>query len=153
MEHRVPREGHYKPIEQYGVIGDLHTIALVGMDGSIDFMCFPRFDSPTIFARLLDYRKGGSFRLAPVMADARHKQLYLPDSNVLLTRFLSEDGMAEVSDFMPITELGHAHDLVRRAKCNRGNMSFRMSCEPRFDYGRAGHRVEKKKHEVLFISR
>jgi GH15 family glucan-1,4-alpha-glucosidase len=144
---------NYKPIENYGLIGDLNTVALVGMDGSIDFMCFPQFDSPTIFAALLDHRKGGRFLLAPDIEKANHKQLYLPDSNVLLTRFLSEFGMAEVSDFMPITGLGHACDLVRRAKCIRGDIDFRMVCDPRFDYGRARHRVEKKKHEVLFISR
>lgn len=143
---------NYKPIENYGLIGDLNTTALVGMDGSIDFMCFPQFDSPSIFAALLDHKKGGRFVLAPQIDNARHKQLYLPDSNVLLSRFLSEDGMAEVSDFMAITDLGHAHDLVRRAKCIRGEIPFQMICEPRFDYGRAGHRVQKKKHEVLFIS-
>ncbi|HWX21312.1 MAG TPA: glycoside hydrolase family 15 protein [Candidatus Binatia bacterium] len=144
---------HYKPISSYGVIGDLHTVALVGRDGSIDFMCFPQFDSPSIFAALLDYKRGGSFQLAPLMKNARHKQLYLPDSNILLTRFLSESGMGEISDFMPICELGHAHDLVRRAKTIRGELPYRMVCAPRFDYGRAGHRIEKKKHEVLFISR
>jgi GH15 family glucan-1,4-alpha-glucosidase len=144
---------NYKPIEDYGLVGDLNTAALVGMDGSIDFMCFPQFDSPTIFAALLDSKKGGRFVLAPEMSHARNKQLYLPDSNVLLTRFLSDGGMAEVSDFMPITELGHAHNLVRRAKSVRGDIPFRMMCDPRFDYGRAQHRVEKKKHEVLFISR
>ncbi len=153
----MPRDAqgdlHYKPIENYGIIGDLDTVALVGTDGSIDFMCFPQFDSPTIFASLLDYRKGGSFRLAPLMNDAREKQIYVPDSNILLTRFLSDAGMAEVSDFMPITELGHAHDLVRRAKCIRGDLRFRMVCDPRFDYGRAEHRVQKKPREVLFISR
>jgi GH15 family glucan-1,4-alpha-glucosidase len=122
------------------------------MDGAIDFMCFPQFDSPTIFAALLDRRKGGSFRLAPVLEDARQKQLYVPDSNVLLSRFLSEEGVAEVSDFMPIEEMGHAHDLVRRAKTVRGKIKYRMVCDPRFDYGRVGHRVQKKKHEVLFIS-
>lgn len=145
--------GHYKPIADYGIIGDLETVALVGMDGSIDFMSFPRFDSPTIFAALLDYKRGGSFRLAPLMEDAGRKQLYMPDSNVLLTRFLSESGMAEVSDFMPITGLGHAHNLVRRAKSIRGDIPFRMVCDPRFDYGRAEHRVEKRKNEVLFISK
>lgn len=143
---------NYKPIESYGLIGDLNTTALIGTDGSIDFMCFPQFDSPTIFAALLDHRKGGRFLLAPEIDGARQKQLYLPDSNVLLTRFLSENGMAEVSDFMPITSLGHAHDLVRRAKCIRGDLPFCMICEPRFDYGRAEHRVQKKKNEVLFIS-
>src|SRR5579864_3054793 len=98
----------YKPIENYGLIGDLNTTALVGMDGSIDFMCFPQFDSPTIFAALLDFKKGGRFLLAPEIKDAKQKQLYMPDSNVLLTRFLSQEGMAEVSDFMPIADLGHA---------------------------------------------
>src|SRR6266481_8103607 len=142
----------YKPIENYGVIGDLHTVALVGMDGSIDFMCFPEFDSPTIFAALLDYKKGGSFKLAPVMDGASQKQLYLTESNILLSRFLSSDGVAEISDFMPITGMGHAHNVVRRAKTIRGDIRFRMICDPRFDYGRAKHRVQKKKHEVIFIS-
>jgi len=144
---------NYKPIENYGLIGDLSTTALVGMDGSIDFMCFPQFDSPTIFAALLDHRNGGKFLLAPELKKATQKQLYLPDSNVLLTRFLAEDGMAEVSDFMPITALGHAHALIRRAKSIRGNLRFRMICEPRFDYGRAAHRMRKIGHELLFISR
>src|SRR5262245_46367972 len=108
--HSAHRGGSpYQPIENYGVIGDLNTVALVGMDGSIDFMCFPDFDSPTIFAALLDYRKGGSFKLAPVLDHTRFRQLYLPESNILLSRFLSSDGVAEISDFMPITELGHAH--------------------------------------------
>src|SRR5689334_1677507 len=143
----------YKPVDDYGVIGDLHTIALVGVDGSIDFMCFPRFDSPTIFAALLDDRRGGRFQLAPVLKQSRQRQLYMPDSNILLTRFLSEAGVGEMSDFMPIMELGHAQNLVRRAKTIRGDMKWRMVCEPRFDYGRAGHRVEKKKNEILFHSR
>src|SRR6267378_726350 len=102
---------HYQPIENYGVIGNLNTVALVGLDGSIDFMCFPNFDSPTIFAALLDYRKGGSFKLAPTLDHARRKQLYMPDSNILLTRFLSSGGIAEVSDFMPISDQGDSHDL------------------------------------------
>ncbi len=153
MSRAKGSSGHYKPIADYGVIGDLHTVALVGMDGSIDFMCFPRFDSPAIFAALLDYRKGGKFQLAPQMNGGSRKQLYMPDSNVLLTRFISEAGMAEVSDFMAIGKLGQAHNLVRRAKCIRGEIPFRMVCEPRFDYGRAEHRIEKKKGEVHFISR
>jgi GH15 family glucan-1,4-alpha-glucosidase len=149
---RAGSSAKYQPIENYGLIGDLDTVALVGVDGSIDFMCFPQFDSPTIFAALLDAHRGGCFQLAPVMTQPTRKQLYLPDSNVLLTRFLAAEGMAEVSDFMPITGLGHAHDLVRRAKTIRGNLRFRMHCQPRFDYGRAHHRVERKKNEVLFIS-
>jgi GH15 family glucan-1,4-alpha-glucosidase len=143
---------NYKPIESYGLIGDLNTTALVGMDGSIDFMCFPRIDSPTIFAALLDHKKGGRFLLAPQLKRPTHKQLYLPDSNILLSRFLAEEGMAEVSDFMPIAGLGHQHALVRRAKCIRGEIPFLMICEPRFDYGRASHKIHRKKNEILFLS-
>ncbi|HVV74229.1 MAG TPA: trehalase-like domain-containing protein, partial [Verrucomicrobiae bacterium] len=147
------RSSRFKPIENYGVIGDLHTVALVGMDASIDFMCFPEFDSPTIFAALLDPERGGSFQLFPLLKQAHHKQLYLPDSNILLTRFQAEDGMVEVSDFMPIGPLGHSHDLVRRIKCIRGDVPVRMLCDPRFDYGRAEHRVQHRKNEILFVSR
>jgi GH15 family glucan-1,4-alpha-glucosidase len=141
----------YQPIENYGIVGDLHTVALVGMDGSIDFMCFPRFDSPSIFAALLDDRRGGRFELAPIKKEAKQKQLYLPDSNILLSRFLFEDGVAEISDFMPIDVSRHAHDLVRRAKTVRGNITYRMACSPRFNYGRTAHRVEPKDGEILFV--
>src|SRR5262245_64840768 len=113
---------NYQGIENYGVIGDLNTVALVGINGSIDFMCFPEFDSPSIFAAMLDSETGGRFELAPIGHEWRNKQLYLPDSNILLTRFLANYAVAEVSDFMPITELGHAHDLVRRAKTVRGEV-------------------------------
>src|SRR5690606_23222929 len=100
-----------------------------------------------------DRDRGGSFRIAPVFENAQHKQLYLPDTNVLLTRFLSHEGVAEVSDFMPIEELGHSHDLVRRAKTVRGSVKFRMCFDPRFDYGRAGRRIEKKgRNEVVYVS-
>ena len=144
----------YQPIENYGVIGDLHTVALVGMNGSIDFMSFPHSDSPTVFAALLDEKKGGRFQIAPMFATSNHKQLYLPDTNVLLTRFLSAEGVAEVSDLMPLEEdgHGHAHNLVRRVKTVRGEITFRMICEPRFDYGRATHRVTQTYDGVVFVS-
>jgi GH15 family glucan-1,4-alpha-glucosidase len=142
----------YQPIENYAIIGDLHTVALVGMDGSIDFLCAPRFDSPSVFAALLDDETGGRFRITPHLTDERRKQVYLPDTNVLLTRFLADQGVAEISDFMPIVELGHPHALVRRVKTVRGAVSYRMVCAPRFDYARASHRVEGKEREALFIS-
>ncbi|CAN5230352.1 glycoside hydrolase family 15 protein [soil metagenome] len=132
----------YQPIEDHGIIGDLYTVALVAMDGCIDFLCFPFFDSPSIFASLLDDERGGRFELAPKLDNAKHRQSYLPDTNVLITRFLSSDGVAEVSDFMPVEEMGFAHNLVRRAKCIRGELDFRMVCDPRFNYGRSEHRVE-----------
>lgn len=143
----------YQPIENHGVIGDLHTAALVGMDGVIDFMCFPRFDSPTIFASLLDDKKGGYFELTPVFDEVRRKQLYLPDSCILLTRFFANEGMAEISDFMPVKREETLHELVRRAKTVRGEVHYRMVCAPRFDYGRATHMVERKGEcEVVFQS-
>jgi GH15 family glucan-1,4-alpha-glucosidase len=140
-----------QPIEDHGIIGDLNTVALVGRDGSIDFMCFPQFDSPSIFAALLDPALGGHFKLAPELAGPHQKQLYLPDSNVLLTRFLFEEGVGEISDFMALDSGARA--LVRRAKTVRGEISFQMVCAPRFDYGRVLHRVERRsEREVLFIS-
>lgn len=143
----------YQPIENYGVIGDLQTVALVGMDGSIDFMAFPHFDSPTIFAALLDHQQGGRFQIAPIFdAEARHKQLYLPDTNVLLSRFLSDEGVAEISDFMPVHQTEHAPIIVRRVKTIRGEVRFRLVCAPRFDYARASHSVEYQDGQVLFVS-
>lgn len=138
-------------IEDYGIIGDLHTVALVGLDGSIDFMCFPRFDSPTIFGALLD-PEGGHFRLAPDLPQMEHKQLYVPDSAVLLTRFLGTQGVAEVSDFMPIQKSGHAHDLARRAKTIRGDIPFRMELAPRFNYGRSTHHIERQSDGFVVVS-
>ncbi len=148
------QQDRYAPIEDYGIIGDLHTVALVGKNGSIDFLCLPSFDSPSVFAALLDADRGGRFQIAPQLDDAVHKQLYLPDTNVLLTRFLSDSGVAEVSDFMPVEDAGVAHNLVRRAKTVRGEMRFAMRCDPRFDYARATHTVERRSDtEILFVGR
>jgi GH15 family glucan-1,4-alpha-glucosidase len=143
---------NYQLIENYGLIGDLHTVALVGMDGSIDFMSFPDFDSPTIFAALLDHQKGGRFQVAPLIDDPSRKQLYLPDTAVLITRFLSRDGVAEVSDFMPVDEPEGHQTVIRRAKTVRGEIRFRMICQPRFDYARAAHRTEMRANQALFTS-
>lgn len=142
----------YHPIEKYGIIGDLHTVALVGEHGSIDFMAFPHFDSPTIFARLLDADKGGHFQIAPERDDGRHKQIYLSDTNVLLTRFLFKNGVAELSDLMPVETENPTHELVRRVKSVRGEIPFRMVCKPAFDYARATHHVEQSGNEVIFRS-
>lgn len=140
------------PIENHGIVGDLHTVALVAIDGTIDFMCFPRFDSPTIFASLLYPEDGGFFRLAPTYSRMQTKQQYMPDSMVLLTRFECSEGMAELSDFMPIKEFGHAHDFVRRVKSIRGDVPIRMEFRPRFDYGRTSHRIEFGEHQCVFVS-
>jgi GH15 family glucan-1,4-alpha-glucosidase len=143
----------YQPIENYGIIGDLNTVALVGLNASIDFMCFPDFDSPSIFAALLDANKGGYFKIAPAFNDMKTKQLYLPDTNVLLTRFLSEEGVGEITDFMPVEELYDGKELIRRVTTIRGEVKYKMQCRPRFDYGRSPHTVELiSEREVIFTS-
>lgn len=142
---------NYQPIENYGVIGDLATAALVSLDGSIDFMCFPHFDSPTIFAALLDSKNGGSFQIAPTASEFKNRQRYFPDTNILLTRFLGESGIAEISDFMAMQQLGRNHNLIRRVKVVRGEIKFRLVCAPKFDYGRASHTTEKKPCEIIFV--
>lgn len=143
---------NYLPIENYGVIGDLTTVALVSMEGSIDFMCFPRFDSPTIFATMLDREKGGCFKLGPVSGDFKHRQRYLPDTNILLTRFLGAEGISEISDFMPMQHLGNRQGVVRRVKVVRGEMRVRMECAPKFDYARDGHTIHKKESGLVIFS-
>jgi GH15 family glucan-1,4-alpha-glucosidase len=136
----------YQPIENYGIIGDLHTVALVGMDGSIDWLCFPHFDSPSVFAAILDHGKGGRFKIAPVDGGVRHKQFYWPDTNVLVTRFLSPDSVGEITDYMTVTGSGgerghHPHQLFRSVRAIRGTIAFRLECRPAFDYGRDEHSV------------
>lgn len=142
---------HYQPIENYGIIGDLNTIALVGLNGSIDFMCFPYFDSPSVFAALLDDKNGGRFELIPQFARMKCKQLYLPDTNVLLTRFLSSEGVGEITDFMPVEELKEGRELIRRVTTVRGEVTYKMRCAPRFNYGRSVHKVALvNEYEAIF---
>jgi GH15 family glucan-1,4-alpha-glucosidase len=143
----------YRPIENYGVIGDLNTVALVGLDGSIDFLCFPDFDSPSIFAAMLDARKGGYFKVSPSEDKSKHKQLYLPDTNVLLTRFLERRGVGENTDFMPVESVYVGKELLRIVTCVRGKLEFTMECRPRFDYARASHKLERVNEcEYIFVS-
>jgi pentatricopeptide repeat protein len=145
----------YLPIAEHGIIGDLHTVALAGTDGTIDWYCCPSFDSPSIFAALLDREKGGYYRIAPATEGWTSKQLYFPDTNVLVTRFLSEEGVGELQGFMPVArgKETHRHRLIRRVLCVRGEMRFRLELEPRFDYGRADHEAEQHEHGILFRSR
>jgi GH15 family glucan-1,4-alpha-glucosidase len=137
----------YQPIENYGVIGNLRTAALVGMDGSIDWLCLPHFDSASIFAAILDDRKGGRFRIAPACDHVRHKQFYWPDTAILVTRFLHNDGVGEVEDFMPVRGAGAGSDqLIRRVHVVRGKLPFRLECRPAFDYARAAHQCHLSGH-------
>jgi GH15 family glucan-1,4-alpha-glucosidase len=145
---------HYLPIADHGLIGDLRSVALVGTDGTIDWYCSSCFDSPSVFASILDADRGGSFELA-ADAPAKTKQFYFPDTNVLITRFFTEDGVGEVQDFMPVTgdprEVGR-HRLIRRTLCVRGSVPFRARVAPRFDYARQPHTVRQQAGQMLFES-
>ncbi|QHS51106.1 glycoside hydrolase family 15 protein [Edaphobacter sp. 12200R-103] len=141
----------FLPIENYGVIGNLRTLALVSMTGAIDFFCFPRFDSPTVFAALLDPQKGGYFCIQANLKDSGTKQLYLPDTNVLLTRFLSGAGIAEITDFMPVLNGDDVGRIVRRVAVIHGDVEFNLQCRPRFDYGRVPHTAKHDGNAVLFL--
>ena len=134
----------YPLISEHGLIGDLQTAALVSTGGTVDWLCLPRFDSPSVFASLLDADRGGRFRIAPEGTNYVAKQLYFPDTAVLITRFMSPDGVGEVADFMPVHDPHHAsvrHQLIRVLRVVRGQMTFILECQPRFDYGRAEHRL------------
>ncbi len=144
-----------RPIESCGVIGDLHTVALVAMDGTIDWCCLPQFDSPSVFAALLDENKGGYFKLAPEQAGT-NRQMYMPETNVLLTRFLRTEGVGEIIDFMPVQDTPEegsetvAHEIVRIARAVRGDVHFRLECAPAFNFARTPHTASPIQGGVLF---
>ncbi len=148
--------GTYQPIEDYAMIGNLHTVALVSKKGSIDWCCIPSFDAPSVFGALLDVNKGGHFSIAPPLVDGMHcKQLYIPDTNVLITRILSIDGVGEITDFMPINESGsasHQHYLLRSVAVVRGTLSFDLVCRPAFNYARDIHEVYLSDEGAVFRS-
>src|SRR5437867_1659270 len=132
----------------------MHSVALVGMNGSIDWYCFPHFDSPSIFGRILDDKKGGYFQIAPTNS-AHQKQLYWPATNVLITRFLNPDGVAEVTDYMPVGEARERddfHRLIRRVTVVRGTVSFQLDCQPAFNFALDSHRTDLVGGGVCFHS-
>ncbi|GAA2429771.1 glycoside hydrolase family 15 protein [Streptomyces glaucus] len=148
------RTGRYLPIAEHGLIGDLRSVALVGTDGTIDWYCCPAFDAPSVFASLLDAERGGRFELA-VAGPARTKQFYFPDTNVLITRFFTEEGVGEVQDFMPVgggPVEAERHRLIRRVLCVRGSLPFRARVAPRFDYGTRPHTVRLTGDTAVFES-
>ncbi|MCR2784177.1 MULTISPECIES: glycoside hydrolase family 15 protein [unclassified Microbacterium] len=133
----------YPLIADHGLIGDLQTSALVATDGTIDWFCSPRFDSPSIFGALLDHARGGHLSVRPRAEAFQTKQLYFPDTAILITRFLTENGVGEVIDFMPVASdtASARHRLVREVRCVRGEIVFDIEIAPRFDYGRQAHEV------------
>ncbi len=133
--------GMWQRIGDYALLGDCHSAALVGRDGGIDWACFPRFDSPAVFCRILDARRGGTFRVAPEGAFRSTRQ-YLEDTNVLVTTFTTPAGVLELTDCMPVksdmaygTRVGTRHSLLRRVRCLAGEVPVRVVVAPRFEYG------------------
>ncbi|NJL00264.1 MAG: glycoside hydrolase family 15 protein [Spirulinaceae cyanobacterium RM2_2_10] len=152
----------YQPIEDYGIIGNMYTTALVGLNGSIDWLCFPHHDSPSVFAAILDHEKGGHFHIQPAPnqkgqshVKLTHRQLYWPETNVLITRFLAPEGVGEVVDFMPVglsaDALGY-HSLIRQVRVVRGEMTFAIACQPRFNYARDTHELDVTPKGACFYS-
>jgi GH15 family glucan-1,4-alpha-glucosidase len=132
----------YQPIENYGIIGNMRTVALVSINGSIDWYCYPHFDSPSIFGAILDDKKGGCFKISADADGVRHKQFYWPSTNVLVTRFLLADGIAELEDFMPVglpSDSPEYRHIYRRIRCVRGSVRISVACRPAFNYGRQTH--------------
>ena len=149
------RHTAYQPIENYGLIGNMRTAALVGIHGSIDWFCYPHFDSPSVFAAILDDDKGGRFEIAPTQQGINSKQFYWPDTNVLVTRFLSPSGVGEIEDFMPAglpRDSPGQDQLIRRVKVVRGSMEFTFRCHPAFDYARAPHQTTLTEQGASFHS-
>jgi GH15 family glucan-1,4-alpha-glucosidase len=141
----------FEPIENYGVIGNMRSMALVGVNGSIDFLCLPNFDSPTVFAALLDDERGGCFQIQPQLGEWRVRQLYLPDTNILLTRFLAEEGVAELTDYMPISTDGEQpNEIIRTVAVIRGKVDFTMKCRPRFQYAMCEHALKVEDRCAIF---
>jgi GH15 family glucan-1,4-alpha-glucosidase len=131
------------------VIGDLRSVALVGVNGTIDWYCCPRFDAPSVFGAILDSAEGGHYGIAPI-GEPSTRQMYMPDTNVLITRFLSAAGVGEVQDFMVVDD--GPQRLVRRVTCISGSLGFRLECEPRFNYGRGRHDISLTTESALFTS-
>ncbi|KAI8391351.1 glycoside hydrolase family 15 protein [Radiomyces spectabilis] len=148
------RNNGYLPIEDYGLIGNMRTVALCGTDGSIDFCCYPKFDSPSIFCRLLDKDKGGHFSITP-KEHTSNKQQYLPNSNILTTRFLSEEGVAQVTDYMHVPEKNQRVStkpllpwIIRTVEVIRGKVQFSMECYPAFNYAQDDHTTRLETYET-----
>lgn len=136
----VGNDRPWTPIEGHGLIGDMRSCALVDTEGTIDWFCAPRFDSPSVFGSILDPEQGGQWRLAPAEGTPTTQQYYFPDSNILVTRFLTDEGVAEVHDFMPVLashDAEHRQRVVRRVVAVRGSVRMRMRMSARPDYARS----------------
>ncbi len=146
----------YQPIEDYGIIGNMRSVALVGKKGSIDWFCFPHFDSPALFSRILDENAGGFFEICPENGDFNSKQFYWPETNVLITRFSVHEGIVEVTDYMPVgDDIKNDKDyrIVRRVRGIHGNVKMKVECKPGFNFSRDGHTIEITNEGAIFRSK
>ena len=135
----------YRPVSDYGIIGNMLSAALVGKDGSIDWCCLPRFDSPSVFAAILDDEKGGRFEIKP-QASVDSRQAYMPNTNVLQTTYQTGSGTVTVTDFMPcyLTSQGRLiqfPEIHRLVDCVQGEVSLEAVFEPKPDYARTGTKL------------
>lgn len=146
----------HRPVADHGIIGDLHTVALVARDGTLDYLCWPNLDSPTVFADLLDPGSGGHFSVTPDMDGAHRVQLYVPDTNILLTRWMGETASAEIVDLLPFTDTARGgvqpRGLIRQVTATRGDVTFAMKCMPRFDYARITPTLEDVDGGIRFVT-
>ncbi len=143
----------YQPIENYAIIGNMRSAALVGLNGSIDWFCFPHFDSPSVFASILDEKKGGYFKIAPVDRTSKCKQYYWPDTNVLITRFYNDEGIVEITDYMPVgNDIVNEFDyrIVRRLKGIHGRVRMKVECYPAFNYALDKHETSVSQKGASF---
>ena len=148
----LARDERYPPISDHGIIGDLQTAALVARDGTIDFLCLPDFDSPSVFASLLDVERGGCFAISPA-GTTRSEQRYVRDTNVLVTRFVGGSLELELLDFMPLERAATPNRIVRIVRALRGDGFVRAVCAPRFDYGREVPAIDLEEGAATFASR
>lgn len=145
----------YVPIQNYGMIGNMRTAALVSPGGSIDWMCLPNFDSPSVFGAILDDNKAGRFQISIADEDAPSRQFYWPDTNVLVTHFRGKSGSMEVVDFMPlgVPEHGqHTPDLIRIVRPVHGRVEYKVEVSPAFDYARRPHNVVMHENGAIIES-
>lgn len=144
MSARLARDPTYRPIADYGLIGNGRTAALVARDGSIDWCCWPTFDSPAVFCRLLDAAKGGWFRVGPVDL-AEVTRCYAGATNVLTTSFRTATGQVRLTDFMPVPNgaRSSAHRMLRLVEGLDGRVPLQVEFAPTFDYARVDTSVER----------
>ncbi|MEO0457740.1 MAG: trehalase-like domain-containing protein, partial [Cyanobacteria bacterium P01_A01_bin.114] len=142
----------YQPIDNYGIIGNMRTTALIGPNGSIDWFCYPNHDSPSVFAAVLDEQKGGYFQIIATAENICRKQFYWPETNVLVTRFLSDTGVGEVVDFMPVGADEPSQWIIRQVRARRCSMRFQLTCDPAFNYAQAEHHTKLVDEGAVFAS-